>query len=304
MRLHLLNHSKVTHTVWWWVQGETTPQRCIFYNLPSVTVPPGAEVVTPIVQARLGPAGGSAYRSWVPILLWVDRPPTYGARAAMDAAAEACAVRYGAARVPFTPVVDGDLSEWPRTGWSVVGYPVQERGWWGPTKLRSKPSDGWLEWAMAGDKDYVYLAARVQDKVVGREALTLFFDPRPPGVLGTCGTYYWAGVQLLPDGKVALSPGETTRFFAGAVGAWKRTAQGWDLELRLPYRALGCQEWPPSGDLGFSLVWTHAEGGAGTHYQLYWAEDGQYWCPRWYGVVRRVSGDADLARLPWRVRWR
>lgn len=223
------------------------------------------------------------------------------------ATAEACAVRYGAARVPpASPVtVDGDLAEWPQTGWSVVGYPVQERGWWGPTKFRTKPSDGWLELAMAGDQEYVYLAARVQDNVVEKEGLTLFFDPRPPGVLGTCGPYFWASAELQADRKVRLGPGETTTFFEGATGAWRKTAQGWDLELRLPYRAIGCREWPAAGDLGFSLIWIDRDAEAGTDCQLYWAEDGQYWSPRWYGVVRRVDGsEASLRALPWRVRWR
>ena len=113
------------------------------------------------------------------------------------------------------------------------------------------------------------------------------------------------GTVATAEGKLRLSPGETTSFFEGAEGAWRRTTQGWDMELRLPYRALGCAAWPVSGDLGFSLIWIDRDNGTGTDCQLYWAEDGQYWSPRWYGVVRKWDGsEAALQALPWRVRWR
>jgi len=57
-------------------------------------------------------------------------------------------------------------------------------------------------------------------------------------------------------------------------------------------------EWPASGDLGFSLIWTHVhEDGRTT--PIVWSENGHEWNTRWYGVLRKQEKPEPL---PFRVR--
>jgi len=67
----------------------------------------------------------------------------------------------------------------------------------------------------------------------------------------------------------------------------------------VPYTALDATAWPQAGDLGLSIVWTHHDI-EGKRTELLWSENGHWWNPRWYGVVRR--SDLINPSLPYRVR--
>jgi hypothetical protein len=262
-------------------------------------VPPNGSIVVPLKIPNAVTPDKQAGRT--PVVLSVG---TEGGAMAY-VMAEACAVRYGATHRLANMNLDGDLAEWADAHWSVLGYPFQERGWSGLTDQRRQPSDGWMELATAIDDGFFYLAARVKDNVVGKEPLTLFFDPRPPPVLGTAGPYYWASSILEENGRMRLGKGETTTAFRDAAGAWRQTDDGWVAELRVPLSTFEREDWPPSGDLGFSLIWRDTDPGATTGCQLFWSEDGQYWSPRWYGVLRLIEAGKEPSpiALPYRVRW-
>lgn len=228
----------------------------------------------------------------IPILRQVQ-----GEKASAWLAGEIAYVRYGAAR-SGEAVVDGDLAEWDNAVWAPLGEPVQARSWRGPQDNRATPQEAYLRWAFKAGKGGLYLASHTTGDMA-RDTFTLFFDTRSPDLLGTVGRYYWVSGKLLPDGRLHVEKGETSATAPGLTGSWKKTATGVDLELFVPYAALDTSAWPRAGDLGLSIIWTHFDA-ADNHTDLLWSENGHWWNPRWYGVVRRT--DAPTPSLPYRVR--
>lgn len=213
------------------------------------------------------------------------------------AVGEVVYVGYGAARSGEAKV-DGKLDEWGGARWVPVGLPVQARSWRGPEDNRPQPRDCNLEWAfMAGAKG-VYLACRGTGDWT-RDTFTLFFDPRTPDLLGTAGRYYWVSGKLGSLGRVDVRKGETSVVAPGLIGAWEQTEVGGNLELFVPYEALDQEAWPKAGDLGLSIIWTHLDS-LGRRTQMLWSENGHWWNPRWFGVVRRT--DEKNPVLPYMVR--
>ena len=212
-------------------------------------------------------------------------------------AGELSYLRFGAAR-NGEAVVDGELNEWQNAVWSPLGEAVQARSWKGPVDLRAKPEDAYLRWAFKAGKDGIYFSARATGELK-RDSCLVFFDTRTPELLGTPGRYYWISGKLLKDGRIELSKGETSTSAPEMRGIWKTTEGGANLEFFVPYVALDAAAWPQSGDLGLSIVWKHFDEG-GTRTELLWSENGHWWNPRWFGVVRRT--DEPNPRLPFRVR--
>ena len=112
----------------------------------------------------------------------------------------------------------------------------------------------------------------------------------------------WLDGSFAENGALRLRVGETSRGReAGLKGVWRESDGARTLELLLPYAALGLTDWPASGDLGMSFLWTH-QGTAGVT-RLQWSEDRHPWNPRWFGVVR-LQEKPDAAALPWMLRSR
>jgi hypothetical protein len=130
-----------------------------------------------------------------------------------------------------------------------------------------------------------------------KDSATLYFDPRPPQELGTAGPYTWIDLKFVPDGKIAISAGDSSPARDGSFGFWKKTGASVSGEIFVPYGILGTVAWPESGDLGLSLVWRHVPE-VGKNTTLMWAENGHPWNPRWFGVVRLNP----KGPLPYRVR--
>jgi lysophospholipase L1-like esterase len=196
--------------------------------------------------------------------------------------------------------VDGDLREWDGHRWAPVGEPCQARGRGGPLDNRKSPDEAYIHMAFKAGANGLFIALRGRGELAGDRA-TLFFDPRAPEELGTVGPYYWAGLSFAPDGAVHLGKGETSVAAPGMNGRWRANEGGLDAELFIPYVLMDRDAWPASGDLGFSLVWTH-QPKDGQPTQLMWSEDGHEWNPRWYGVLRCGANSQDV--LPFRVRVR
>lgn len=213
------------------------------------------------------------------------------------AVTEVAYVEFGQA-LPGDAVVDGALGEWGSHRWAPVGEPCQARGRSGPLDNRKTPDDAYIHLAFKAGANGLFIALRGRGVLTGDRA-TLFFDPRAPEQLGTVGPYYWAGLSFAADGRVSLGKGETSANADGLTGRWHATETGLDAELFIPYPLMERDAWPPAGDLGFSLVWTH-QPKEGKPTQLVWSEDGHEWNPRWYGVIRR-SGTPQAA-LPFMVR--
>lgn len=214
------------------------------------------------------------------------------------AVAELAYTRFGAAR-SGQAIIDGDLDEWQGHIWVPVGEAVQARWTRGPQDNRASVDECFTRWSFKAGQNGLYAAAQVRGKVE-KDAFTLFFDPRPPALLGTAGPYFWLSGGFKPDGILSLSKGETSDRAPELRGAWRQTEDGVTLELFVPYALMNSQNWPASGDLGVSIWWTHIGlGGQKTH--LMWSEDGHPWNTRWYGVVRRFEGQSSAA-LPLMVR--
>lgn len=213
------------------------------------------------------------------------------------AVAEVAYVQYAQA-LPGEAAVDGDLREWDGQRWAPVGEPCQARGSGGPLDNRKSPDEAYIHMAFKAGIKGLFIALRGSGGLTGDRA-TLFFDPRAPEQLGTVGPYYWAGLSFAADGVIRLSKGETSSASDGMSGRWRAAGGGLDAELFIPYALMDGSSWPASGDLGFSLVWTH-QPKDGRPTQLRWSEDGHEWNPRWYGIIRRADRPGD--ELPYRVR--
>ncbi|NQU39654.1 MAG: hypothetical protein HQ523_06855 [Lentisphaerae bacterium] len=194
--------------------------------------------------------------------------------------------------------VDGDLREWDGHRWAPVGEPCQARGRGGPLDNRKSPDEAYIHMAFKAGTNGLFIALRGCGDLAGDRA-TLFFDPRAPELLGTVGSYYWAGLSFAVDGAVGLGKGETSVEAPRMAGRWRAAGGGLEAEVFIPYALMDVSSWPASGDLGFSLVWTH-QPKEGQPTQLMWSEDGHEWNPRWYGVIRRADRPGD--EPPYRVR--
>ena len=215
--------------------------------------------------------------------------------------AELAWCRYGIAK-PGEAVADGDLDEWAGHDWIPVGEPCQARSLKGVEDNRESSGECYVKWAFKADDDSIWIAASGVGHLTN-DTFMLWFDPREPRELGTVGRYYWVGGSLASDGAVNLTPGETspTNGLRILTGRWSPTTNGIAMELRVPYASLERSAWPTSGDLGLQVQWNHVgEGNRKT--TLYWADDGQPWTPRWYGVVRRERQGHQS--LPYMVRVR
>lgn len=216
------------------------------------------------------------------------------------AVAELAYVRYaGAVRGDCMP--DGDLGEWRDQVWSPLGEPCQARFSTGPSDHRGDPAECRMTWSVRAGADAIGVAMRVQG-AISADRFTIFLDPRPASELGTVGRYYWFSGEMKPDGMLALSGGETSPRGVKVLGRWRSAGDATDIEMSIPYALCEQTGWPASGDLGWSLWWSH-RGSDGATTQLQWSEDGHPWNPRWYGVVRRQETAAPEA-LPWMVRIR
>lgn len=213
------------------------------------------------------------------------------------AVTEVAYVEFGQA-LPGEAEVDGDLREWASPRWAPVGEPCQARDRHGPLDNRKSPDEAYVHMAFKAGAGGIFIALRGRGGLANDRA-TLFFDPRPPELLGTVGPYYWAGLRFAADGVVNLDIGETSVEAPHMAGRWRATADGLDAELFIPYALMDAAAWPASGDLGFSLVWTH-QPKDGKPTRLTWSEDGHEWNPRWYGVLRRVVSPRDA--MPFMVR--
>ncbi|MBN1557677.1 MAG: hypothetical protein JW951_05985 [Lentisphaerae bacterium] len=248
-----------------------------------VTVRCGDETWTRTVTIPAGAAvGGTSV---------VERVTRDGAAGA--AAAEVLYARYGAARRGEAEL-DGRLDEWGAHVWEPVGFPVQARARLKPEDARESPDEFFLHWAFKAGTNGLYLAARIRGDPSGDRCF-IFFDPRPPEALGTVGGYYWVlGARRTPmlveDGTVRLFKGETSPAAAPVPrGAWQRKGNSATLEIHVPYAVMEREAWPPSGDLGVSIVWEH-DHGDGRRTRLCWTETAHEWTPVRYGVVRRAGG--------------
>jgi lysophospholipase L1-like esterase len=215
------------------------------------------------------------------------------------AATEVVYVEFGEA-LPGEAETDGDLREWATHRWAPVGEPCQARGRAGPGDNRKTPDEAYLRMAFKTGSNGLFIALRGRGDLTNDRA-TLFFDPRPSEQLGTVGPYYWAGLSFAADGVVRLGKGETSTTAPGLTGRWQATDTGREAELFIPYALMDRDAWPASGDLGFSLVWTH-QPNDGQPTQLMWSENAHEWNPRWYGVVRHLQEPG--AKLPFMVRVR
>jgi len=211
------------------------------------------------------------------------------------AVAEVSWVRFAAAR-EGEPAPDGDLADWPTATWVPVGEPVQARGTGGPRDHRDSPRDCFLHWSFAAGKEGLFAAFRGTGDEKN-DSFTLFFDPRPPELLGSAGPYFWVEGKFREDGTLALKAGDSSPAAKGLEGKWKRSAGEIAGEIFIPYSLLDRSAWPESGDLGASIIWRHAPSKEKIT-TLMWAEDGHPWNTRWYGVIRRNP----TGPLPYRVR--
>ncbi|MFZ2655517.1 MAG: hypothetical protein WAX69_11365, partial [Victivallales bacterium] len=212
------------------------------------------------------------------------------------AVAELASCRYASA-LKGEAVADGEDNEWTGNKYSVVGEPCQVRWIRGPEDKRTGQSECNLQWSTKAGGQGLFLGIRANGSVE-TDSFTLFFDTRKPELLGTPGPYYWVSGNKDKDGSFKVSKGETSKKATGLAGKWKKTDYGAFIELFIPYDLMDMSSWPESGDLGFSLWWTHHGTGGVTH--LMWSEDGHPWNTRWYGVIR--LGNQPGKSLSWMVR--
>jgi lysophospholipase L1-like esterase len=180
-------------------------------------------------------------------------------------------------------VVDGDDKEWSENKYSVVGEAFQARWVRGIEDKRTSPSECNLKWTCKAGGQGLFFCIRAEGSVE-KDNFTFFFDIRKPELLGTPGPYYWVSGSLSNDGIIKVSKGETSKKAAGLAGKWKKTDNGAFMEIFIPYELMEIDSYPESGDIGFSLWWTH-NGNAGIT-NLMWSEDGHPWNTRWYGIIR------------------
>ena len=217
------------------------------------------------------------------------------------ATAELAYVRFGAA-LQGEAAADGDLAEWQEHRWFSVGETVQARWTKGPEDNRAELGECFTRWALKAGENGIYFAVRGTGELL-KDKFTLFFDTRDAALLGTAGRYYWCSGSLKDGGRMQMRRGETSRESPGLEGAWKKTPDGIDIELFVPYELMELHAWPDaafrSPDLGLSIWWSHV-GPDGKTTHLMWSEDGHPWNTRWYGVVRLVKRPDE--NVPYMVR--
>ncbi|NLB69734.1 MAG: hypothetical protein GX804_08665 [Lentisphaerae bacterium] len=203
---------------------------------------------------------------------------------------------YAVAEVVYTAVgiapvseakVDGQLEEWEGQPSVPIGRSCQARGWRGHIDNRLNPEEAQADFFFKSGKDGIYVAIRGHG-VLTNDTVTIFFDPRPFGELGTAGPYYWANFSFAPGGRVKAVKGETSASRDGLHGVWLATETGLEAEFFIPYTLMDASAWHESGDLGMSIIWRH-KGVNGLSTRLTWSEDGHEWNPRWYGIVQRIE---------------
>jgi hypothetical protein len=212
--------------------------------------------------------------------------------------AQAYLVRTAGA-LPGEATVDGRLEDWKAHLWRSVCLPLKSR-----TAISPAPA---VRFAVKAGAERMYLAIDSNGDLQG-DQIELFFDARAPEQLGTVGAYAWLDCDLQLDGKVKLSPGETSPkpAPAGLQATWQRQGEnGSAVEIAIPYALFGATAWPKDGDLGMGLVWHHKHqvDGKTVAQRFLWSDDAHWWNPTGWGVVR-LQQQPDDAALPWLVRVR
>jgi hypothetical protein len=214
------------------------------------------------------------------------------------AAAEVCFQQFAPA-LAGEAKVDGDLGEWRGSPWLALGDPLQARSVYEPADHRASRAEADPQWSVKVGRRGLYLALRGSGQLTG-DSFTVFLDPREPMLIGTPGRYYWVSGTFAADGKVELTPGDTSpSSLRGLEGTWRAGAGGLTAEVFLPYQAMARDSWPLTGDdIGFNVWWRHHGPGGVT--DLMWAQYPYPWSPRGFGILRQAAGAAD--EMPWLVR--
>ncbi len=153
-----------------------------------------------------------------------------------------------------------------------------------------------MQWAARIGRQGLSVAVRGEGQLRD-DRFSLALDPRTMALLGTVGRTVWYDGALAADGSVSLVPGPTAPADVKDLrGRWRATARGIELEVYLPFAAMGETEWPEEGDIGFALIWRHGD------VALNWSGDSTWLSPREYGVLHRLT--AGREKLPWVVRVR
>ena len=151
-------------------------------------------------------------------------------------------------RAATRPIIDGDLSDWPRSpGFRLDDITAREIA----IGAVPSPSDAsawiWARW----DDDVLYLAIRVVDDVIVTDSSRVWEDDSvEAGVDGL--------TDGVPDGEddhqfTVAADGRRTDFgepFEGFNAAVRRRADGWDVEMAIPVDLLGRSRLQPGQVIG------------------------------------------------------
>ncbi len=167
-------------------------------------------------------------------------------------------------RMPTPPAIDGDLSDWPTSGWTTVKFPEQSEFGIPPTKDRFEAS-----FLFAWDPSHLYVAVKVkEDELVCEapaselykdDAIELFFDPKNDGFLWGNAADFQIGLSPSgPDGKPQIYswfqktvPPDSS---IGSKVSGAADAAEYVIETRIPWSFLGVADPKPGSVVPGSLA--------------------------------------------------
>ncbi|MFV1958696.1 MAG: sugar-binding protein, partial [Planctomycetota bacterium] len=177
------------------------------------------------------------------------------------------------------PRIDGDLGDWPEGRDSQVAVldraeqvlPAMRDRWRGPDDLRGRVRIG-------VDTEALYVAVQVGDDTAYHpgqpwwhgDAVELFLDLDPPGPEGRPDRYTpgcWQIFLMPRNPEVAWGvmfhgarrPADDGGLRGVELGHRERAGQGYDVEVRIPWSALGL-EGAPGYPIGFAVALDDADG--------------------------------------------
>jgi hypothetical protein len=191
--------------------------------------------------------------------------------------------------------IDADTAEWDAGEWHTFDA-----------------GNARAEFAVRVNAGHLCLAMRAIDPVLGFEQLPriwqnsdgfeLYLDARDEAQLNTPGPTFQLGFFPPKDADnplvVAPGCGAPKTGLEAVETAWRRTADGYVIEVAVPLAMFGAGEWPPGRRIGFGLGCNDVAtlGEQRTQYQ--WTGNlHNYRSPVAYGWLRRGSGP-----VAWRVR--
>ncbi|WP_167286385.1 fibronectin type III domain-containing protein [Paraflavitalea devenefica] len=186
--------------------------------------------------------------------------------------------------------IDGNVNE---SNWEVTNN---------VTKTIIGTPNNTVNFGVLWDSLYLYVAFSVIDANKYNEstnpwdddAIELYLDGDNNG-----GTSYGANDRQFIKEWNSTTLWERVNQTTNVLHAWANTANGYTIEMRVPWSSMGVTNPTPGFTIGFDAACNDDDNGGARESQLMWSGDGNNWqYPRYFGDLVLVSGDTQAPTAP------